>query len=137
VLQLEGLPVALDELAGRTGRSFGLTCTVQCEGVPHIPDSVAVQLYRIAQEALSNAARHAQATRIDLSLSVVDEAHLCLQIRDDGQGLGGDQRAQGMGLVTMDHRTRILGGELDIHSAPGAGTEIRVTVPLPAEEVTS
>jgi PAS domain S-box-containing protein len=137
VLQLEGLPVALDELASRTGRSFGLGCTVQCEGVPHIPDSVAVQLYRIAQEALSNAARHAQATRIDLALSLVDEAHLCLQIRDDGQGLGGDHRTQGMGLVTMDHRTRILGGELDIHSAPGAGTEIRVTVPLPTEEVTS
>ena len=137
VLQLEGLPVALDELAGRTERAFGLACTATCEGVPRIPDSVAVQLYRIAQEAFSNAARHAQATRIDLALTLVDDAHLSLQIRDDGQGIGGDLRAQGMGLVTMDHRTRILGGELDIHSAPGAGTEIRVTVPLPADEVTS
>jgi PAS domain S-box-containing protein len=137
VLQLEGLTVALDELACRTGRSFGLACSAKSENVPRLPDSVAVQLYRIAQEAFSNAARHAKASRIDLVLAQTEDAHLSMIIRDDGQGIGGDSRSSGMGLVTMAHRTRILGGELDIHSARGSGTEIRVTLPLPLEETAS
>ncbi len=136
VLQLEGLPVALDELVDRTSRSFGISCTVRCEDMPKLPESVSVHLYRIAQEAVSNAARHSKASQIELELAI-EADHLLFVIRDDGQGIGSEARSSGMGLVTMTHRTRILGGELDIHSAPGSGTEIRVTVPWPAEEKTS
>jgi len=136
VLKLEGLPVALDELVDRTARTYGIACTAQCDDVPRLPESIAVQLYRIAQEAVSNAARHAKASRIEIDLSL-DGPRISFVIRDDGQGIAGDARLSGTGLVSMSHRTRILGGELDIHSAPGSGTEIRITVPLPEEEATS
>jgi len=136
VLKLEGLQVALDELVDRTARTYGIACTADSDGIPPLPESIAVQLYRIAQEAVSNAARHAKASRIELALAL-DGPQLSFVIRDDGQGIAGDARSSGTGLVSMSHRTRILGGELDIHSAPGSGTEIRITLPLPEEEITS
>jgi PAS domain S-box-containing protein len=139
LLQLEGLPVALEELVDRTSRNFGISCTVHGADLPKLAETTSVHLYRIAQEAVSNAARHSKAKRIDLSLNREGD-QLVFVIRDDGMGMGmgvgvpGEARPSGMGLVTMRHRARILGGELDIHTAPGSGTDIRVVVPWSAEE---
>jgi len=134
-LQVGGLPAALEDLADQTGRTFGIECGAVCALAPAVPESAAVQLYRIAQEAVGNAARHARAKRVDIRL-VQDNGHLTLIVQDDGEGMaeGTNGRSPGMGLLTMAHRSRLLGADLDIHSAPGTGTEIRVSLTLPFVE---
>ena len=96
-----------------------------------LPPDVEEGLYRIAQEALNNALKHAQATRETVRLCVKDDA-VVLEIGDDGRGfdLQAVESKGGMGLTSMRERTRQLGGELDIRSSPGAGTTVTVRVPL-------
>jgi len=100
-----------------------------------LPVNIETTLYRIIQEALTNVARHAQATHVHLELrrrgsSVV--AH----IRDDGCGfdmaqvLDQDTSTSGTGLLGMKERTVLLGGIFKIHSEPGAGTQISIEIPM-------
>ncbi|MBU6301407.1 MAG: response regulator [Verrucomicrobia bacterium] len=133
LLQMEGLQMALEELVDRTSRTFGVACTVHGAHWPALAETTSVHLYRIAQEAVSNAARHSGAARIEVRLGMEGD-HLLFVIRDDGQGIASDARSSGMGLVTMKHRARILGGELEIRTSPETGTEIRVTIPCAAKE---
>ncbi|MCW7541096.1 PAS domain-containing sensor histidine kinase [Aquabacterium sp. A7-Y] len=96
---------------------------------PVHPD-VAIAAYRIVQEALSNALRHAQATRIDVRLHEDAEA-LMVDVEDDGIGFlrpRGPQRPT-LGLLGMEERARLLGGGLSIDSRPGSGTRIEATLP--------
>jgi signal transduction histidine kinase len=106
---------------------------------------VATAAYRILQESLTNVARHAGASRVDVELTLRDE-ELELVVRDDGIGVEGAKGAaagagerRGMGLVGMRERADALGGELRIESRHGEGTTIRVRLPAPrrraAEEV--
>ncbi len=88
----------------------------------HLSDAV----YRVCQEALTNAARHSQASRVEVSLGRRDDT-VTLQVRDDGVGFdatltGSTDR---LGLVGMRERAKLLGGALHVDSAPGAGTLIR------------
>jgi len=90
------------------------------------------ELLRIAQEALNNAIRHSEATRVVLGLLVAD-GRLVLEVRDDGVGFdpqGAKARSQRLGLTSMEQRARRLAGRLEIASAPGAGTTVRLEVPL-------
>jgi signal transduction histidine kinase len=98
-------------------------------------------LFRVAQEALANVAKHAEASKVGLTLSYTDQAVL-LDVRDDGVGFlgrptGGNGRpgdGQGFGLEGMRQRLRRVAGSLEIESAPGDGTAISATVPaIPAE----
>jgi signal transduction histidine kinase len=91
---------------------------------------MAQHLYRIAQEALSNAVRHAHARRIAMELRG-STGELALQVEDDGMGLLADRRSGGMGLRTMGYRAQILGGRLMITPAPGGGTRVACCVPRP------
>jgi two-component system NarL family sensor kinase len=102
-------------------------------GFPTLPARIEVGLYRIAQEALANAQRHAHAQHITLLLSA-DESSLRLLVQDDGIGFDPDtvvqQSEQGhFGLAGMSERVKLLGGSLCILSTPGAGTSIEVTLP--------
>ena len=91
-----------------------------------------LHLYRIVQEALANIGRHAHATRIGLRLGR-EGRRLMLRLRDNGTGfVPGRLPDSGLGLVTMRERAALLRAELVVESQPGRGTEIRVTVPLPA-----
>lgn len=129
VIEREGLTSALVELASRTQRIFGIPCRFHCPDPIFVDDEkVAVQLYRIAQEATANAVRHSDCTGIDLHLDL-RPGHLQLRIRDDGRGLlpSTEDQGSGMGLLTMAHRARILDGDLDIDSSPGKGTTITCT----------
>nr|MCU0509018.1 ATP-binding protein [Anaerolineae bacterium] len=100
-------------------------------GFIDLTPGVAEGLYRIAQEALNNALKHAFATRETVRL-YVDVDDVALEIEDDGRGFDviAAEGKGGMGIASMRDRTRQLGGELSIHSDIGAGTKVTARVPL-------
>ena len=126
----QNLVAGLKELAN----SFHIRSLVDVELKLDLPPDLTLapvqigHLLAIANEAMSNVARHAQATQIVLSSSVVDQS-LGLQIEDNGQGLPSDL-VVGYGLSNMRDRARLLGGEIYVHSIPGAGTSVRVDIPI-------
>jgi two-component system sensor kinase FixL len=131
-LDTAGLPAALEELAGATSRIYRLECRVEiCPDVPALEQSASVQFYRIAQEALGNAAKHSGATQVEIILEESD-GWLTLAVRDDGRGIPDHSpvTGTGMGLLTMDRRARMIGGDLRVESAPGAGTVVTCRLPL-------
>jgi signal transduction histidine kinase len=95
--------------------------------------NVSLCLYRIAQEALHNVARHSQVREAQVRLTC-DERHIALQIADPGVGFDPrHMRAGGLGLASMRERVAVLKGQLAITAAPGGGTQITVHIPLAAE----
>lgn len=123
---LEGrtLPAALAALAEEAGAAFEPP-----SGSVPLPPAVEVGLYRIAQEALQNAQRHAGAARIALRLEIGPES-VRLTVQDDGKGLAEESSAGRFGLVGMRERARLLGGTFLLESGPGAGTRVIAQVPL-------
>lgn len=108
----------------------GLLVSIEAPAsLPPLPAAVEVAAYRIAAEALANAARHARARHCEVRVSIGDA--LSLEVRDDGQGLPEDLRA-GVGLASMRERAAELGGTCTIESSPGDGTVVRARLPLPA-----
>lgn len=126
-LAQEGLPAALRRLAAERQRRDGLQVEVQVIGEKDLPEPLAIGLYRIAQEALNNVARHAGACQASLRLDFA--AHpASLEIADDGQGFEPEKVARDLGhigLSGMVERARELGWKLEIESQPGRGTRIR------------
>lgn len=127
---LEGtrLAEAVIALAEGWSRDSGVPAKVETTGEPRqVPAEVEVVLFRVAQEALANAAKHAQASRVGVTLSYLDD-QVVLDVRDDGTGLVAD-RAGGFGLTAMRQRVHGVGGKLEIESEPGVGTAISASVP--------
>ncbi|HEX3552187.1 MAG TPA: tetratricopeptide repeat protein [Thermoanaerobaculia bacterium] len=137
VLERSGLAEALRDHCAEIERRHGLPVRLSLrDAAGPFPPDVALGLYRIAQETLANAVRHAGARAVQVSLSAAKgTAHLA--VTDDGAGFdpGAARRAGGLGLASLEERARLLGGRSRIDSALGAGTRIEVTVPLPAPEV--
>jgi PAS domain S-box-containing protein len=99
------------------------------------PQQVSLTLYRVAQEALSNVLRHANAKRVNVTITK-GYPNIIMIVEDDGKGftMGGDRaRGTGLGIVGMRERVESHGGKLRIRSAPGEGTRVRVTIPLEVE----
>jgi PAS domain S-box-containing protein len=98
--------------------------------IPRLDDETEIAVYRIAQEALGNALRHADARTIELSLRG-DGGRLVLEVRDDGRGFDRSvRRTDSLGLASMEERALALGGRLEIESSPGRGTRVRLECPL-------
>jgi len=128
-LEAEGLVAALQERLEAVEARSGLVAEFIVEGEETFPQDVETELYRIAQEALNNVLKHAQAHAITLSLHQANGT-IVLEVADDGQGFGmTSQPRSGMGLRSMEERAAHLGGTLTVRSAPGAGTRVRVEVP--------
>lgn len=128
-LDREGLSAALRELAEHVHAVYGLDVEVHCDGdVDPGSEAVGTHLYRIAQEAMSNAAKHARARSLHLELRRHDDA-LVLKVADDGEGFTAGDQPAGMGLRTMRHRSHAVGGVLHIDSRPGQGTRVTCSVP--------
>ncbi|MBD0334079.1 MAG: GAF domain-containing protein [Cyanobacteria bacterium Co-bin13] len=107
-----------------------IQATVKVEGTPHgLQSEVGMNLLRIAQEALTNALRHAQAQTIQVQLKFAAEV-IQLRIQDDGKGFDPQQRSSGFGLVSMRQRAEQIGAQLTIDTQAGAGTAIAATLPL-------
>src|SRR5580692_5877701 len=124
-----GLESALGELASTTSRLAGISCSFICVGPVPIRDNAhAVHLFRIAQEALSNAAKHGHAKGVVIALEVCDGA-LSLRVSDDGTGFDPIcSEGKGMGLNIMRYRARMLAGTLEIQSNSSAGTMVTCTI---------
>src|SRR5690606_38126611 len=139
VLDDLGLASAVEWYAERFGARAGLPCRVTVEGADEgVPPEAATAVFRIFQEALTNAERHARATAVEAHLAVTPE-RLSLRVGDDGVGLAPEtlEATRTLGLLGMRERARALGGRVEIESAPGAGTCVSVRVPLPASDGTA
>lgn len=126
-----GLNVALDGLCHDYSTRADMNIYYQGVELPEIPTTVALAMYRFVQEALTNASKHAEASRIDVRLSLLDEA-IELAVIDDGEGFiyDADSRNRvGIGLASMQERIDLIGGTLEINTAPGAGTILIARVP--------
>jgi two-component system sensor histidine kinase UhpB len=86
-------------------------------------------VYRVAQEALSNAARHSDASTVEVALRRREDGGVELTVADDGRGFAFDESESGLGIAGMRERALLVGGELTIESGPGKGTVIRLSVP--------
>lgn len=129
-VEANGLVAALEHLAKQSSDLFQVNCKFFSDReVLPINVSAALALYRIAQEAIRNAAVHGNAKHIHLELSV-EAVNVCLRIRDQGSGFPSDpQKTKGMGLHIMQYRAKSIGGGLKIGSKRGAGVEIECFVP--------
>lgn len=123
-----GLVPALEGQVRRFGDQHGIRASLRTEGEPDaLGDDQQLVVYRVAQEALANVARHAGATRVYVDLSTRDGGvDLC--VRDDGRGFDTTLPPRGLGLNGMAERARLVGGELSIYSQPGGGTTVTLHV---------
>jgi signal transduction histidine kinase len=125
----DALQNGLTELAENTNAA-GANCRFECPKPVLLHDAFpAGHLYRIAQEAVNNAVKHARATSVVISLYERDGA-LKLEVRDDGSGLTKTGNKRGIGLGVMKHRAIAIGAELEIASKRGEGVCVRCTLPL-------
>jgi signal transduction histidine kinase len=127
-----GLPEALREM-GRALSGSALTLDVEVPtGDLGLEPEIATAVFRIAQAALTNVARHARALHAMLRLSVDENSgRLVLVIEDDGQGIS-RRSIEGIGLVAMRERAAAIGGELFVETRPEGGTRVRAEIPLPS-----
>jgi two-component system CheB/CheR fusion protein len=124
---------ALRELASRTRMIFKIDCRFQCAKAVQVEDNnTATHLYRIAQEAVTNAIKHGQAAHIRIGLRS-SPAQMVLAVTDDGIGIDHAARPQtGMGLRIMDYRARMIGGTLAVSRKTKGGTEVICAIKPPA-----
>lgn len=132
-LEKEGLLGALYQRIAAVEKRAGIDARLVVDEVIELPPRLEAALYRIAQEALNNALKHADATTVAVSLRRAGE-QIILEISDNGKGfaINVDSSQGGLGLITMRERAEQLGGALTIHSTPGRGTTIRMQVDLSA-----
>jgi two-component system sensor histidine kinase UhpB len=125
-----GLVNALISLCRRIGQQSGVRIETElANGLPAASPETELVIYRVAQESLTNAVRHADASKITLSLGVVDK-HVTLRVSDDGRGIAGPVSENAAGIDGMRERAMLVGAQLKIRSDPGAGTEVQLDVPL-------
>jgi signal transduction histidine kinase len=138
VLDKLGLTAALEWQARETEARTNLVIQMEADDIgPRLDERFSVTLFRIAQEALTNVVRHAEAHVVEISLVATEEA-IVLTVQDDGKGIPADslESNESVGLIGMRERAILINGQLSIHGVPGQGTTVSVTVPLqPTPEV--
>ena len=129
-----GLKPALEFLAEGVSKRTKQRSTVEGFKSERLPASIETALYRIVQEALNNATKHARATRVTIRLRRTENAVIC-SVLDNGvgfdpSGVRAGCDGPGLGLIGIRERLHALGGTFEIESTTGRGTDLRVTVPL-------
>lgn len=130
-------PTALDDLGlaaaieGQVGRLGGeIETRLEVDGdFSDLGGDAQLVVYRVAQEALSNAARHSGAKAVEVRLHRAESGGVLLEVSDDGRGFAFDESERGLGIGGMRERALLIGAELTIESRPGRGTTVRLTVP--------
>ncbi len=128
-----GLPAAIEAEASRFEQRTGIECELSLDDVvTHLKGAAATAIYRIVQEALTNVARHAHATRVELRLRQRPE-ELLLEIRDDGRGITAEETNDrlSLGLIGIRERAAMAGGIVHIEGVASRGTIVSVRIPLP------
>ena len=125
-----GLQISLEELAVSTNSLHDIVCSFECDASIHVADSVAeTHLYRIAQEAVANAAKHSEAKNIRIAL-LKKENRVTLQVQDDGNGRSTvRQDSNGLGQRIMKYRADLIGAQLEIQANEGRGTVVTCRLP--------
>jgi signal transduction histidine kinase len=126
--ELDGLADSLRRYALLAGRAHGVRVRVTAAELPELGPRVQAAAFRVGQEALTNALRHAAATEISVSLRRTSR-RVILEVSDDGTGFDPELASGGFGLASMRERAAAAGGVLRVTSAPGAGTTVRLAVP--------
>jgi signal transduction histidine kinase len=130
----DGLTSALQSLAANASVPAGPRCFCQIPASVKIPDHhVANHLYRIAQEAVQNALKHARAKNISITLGREDD-RIVLAVKDDGVGIPVHLKKTGMGVENMHARARFIDGRLDIHRRKSGGTTVACEILAQKEE---
>ena len=130
-LEADGLVPTVRKDLDVLGRAHGLRADLQVHGTPELDSSVEIELYRIVQEALNNAVRHAQAQSVTVEVDA-GGGTVTIMVRDDGVGFDPGARTireRRLGLTSMRERAEGLGGKVVVDSVPGSGTTVRVEVP--------
>jgi signal transduction histidine kinase len=129
-LEFGGLVAALDRLAQQTRALGRMTCVCRCGEDAQVQDSmVAINLYRVAQEAVNNAVKYSRASCVKIELKRIGEQHQ-MSISDDGIGIDFDRPAhsEGLGMHSMRYRAQLLGGTLTVAPLALGGTRVTVVV---------
>jgi len=130
-LDKDGLQLALHELTGSVSAVFNIPCAFDCPVPARVDDSTAAtHLYRIAQEAINNAVKHARAQHLTIRL-LQGPATLTLAVEDDGIGIPANIATKGIGLHVMHSRARLIGATLSIQRGPAGGTILTCAYPQP------
>jgi signal transduction histidine kinase len=137
VLDQLGLVPALGCVANQMLVPLGVAVTIEHDDLPEqLPDEIETTLFRIAQEAMVNVARHSQAEHLAIRLGN-GHAQVVMTLADDGQGFDPTsvslafEHGRGWGLVGMQERASLAGGHMSVESTPGEGTTVRVVIPIP------
>lgn len=129
-LQQRGLATALEELCESIQDVFDVTCIFRGETViGEVPQIMSIQLYRVAQEAISNAIRHGKARKILVDLLTAED-RIILTVEDDGSGIPSPVPRGGMGLSIMNYRAHLIGGVLSVDTEQPRGTTVICSVPI-------
>jgi signal transduction histidine kinase len=126
-----GLTPALEWLVSEFTQNTGIYCRLKAPSSRlGLDDEHATATFRVIQESLTNVARHAQASRVDIHLERSTE-HVLIEVRDNGKGFDPEQLPKGtLGMLGMRERGHMLGGAVTIDSAPGQGARVRVHIPI-------
>lgn len=129
-IDTRGLATAFSRLIENARTMFQVDCRFHENNSPIFEDTSTIEhIYRIGQEAVSNAVKHGRATRVDLNLEANDE-FVNLEVADNGKGFPKDWRKNaGMGMKIMQFRARLVGGTLEVFDREGGGTLLRCTIP--------
>ncbi|MGE4505792.1 MAG: PAS domain S-box protein [Desulfovibrionaceae bacterium] len=135
VLDDLGLLDAMEWYTSDFEKRTRIPCDFTHRGVDEVPEALATAAYRVLQEALTNVARHAEASAVEVALLQTEQT-LELSVQDDGRGFDPAAPSQGrtLGLAGMLERANLTGGELEIRSRPGRGTTIRLRLPCRADK---
>ncbi len=130
VSEANSLPIALERWASEVKELFHVECRFECCDSILVDEIVADHLYRLAQEAATNAVRHGRARNITISLAVVKGGGV-LTIRDDGCGFDPSEKSKtGAGRRIMNHRAKLINGSLALQSTPNSGTAVTCWFPI-------
>ena len=127
-----GLVPAIEWLTHNFSQRHGVPCRLSLDEEVELGEPYATAVFRIVQESLVNVAKHAGASRVDVRIERTD-AGVILEVADDGAGfvLDAPRKTSSLGLMGLRERARLLQGTVDIDTAPGRGTRIRVAIPVP------
>jgi len=132
VLDDLGLVPAIEWLAQSFTQRHGVPCALDLDESLALQEPYPTAAFRIVQESLANVAKHAQARRVDVRVAC-EAGHLVMHVRDDGVGFDPQaaRKPDSLGLMGVRERAQLLQGSVQIDASPGAGTCVRVTIPLP------